>query len=110
MDAYIRNIIGFWQSFVYTPKDMFWGQLGGALEAIDCGTTFVLDHAHGNQSNDHGKCSTPMSRDSLEKDFDRFSDALDSPSSLVRNHCIWDSLHICIFSCPLLHQMGFKEL
>lgn len=46
--------IGFWQSHVYTPKDMFWGQLGGALEAINAGTTFVLDHAHGNQSNDHG--------------------------------------------------------
>ncbi|KAJ5018683.1 hypothetical protein K4K57_004146 [Colletotrichum sp. SAR 10_99] len=45
---------GFWQSYVYTPKDMFWGQLGGALEAIASGTTFVLDHAHGNQSNDHG--------------------------------------------------------
>ncbi|KAF5523930.1 5-methylthioadenosine/S-adenosylhomocysteine deaminase [Colletotrichum aenigma] len=46
---------GFWQSYVYTPKDMFWGQLGGALEAIASGTTFVLDHAHGNQSNDHAR-------------------------------------------------------
>ncbi|KAK7425522.1 hypothetical protein QQZ08_007963 [Neonectria magnoliae] len=44
---------GFWQSFAYTPQDMYWGQLGGALEAIDSGTTFVLDHAHGNQSNEH---------------------------------------------------------
>ncbi|KAK0367895.1 hypothetical protein CLIM01_14747 [Colletotrichum limetticola] len=44
---------GYWQSHVYSPKDMFWGQLGGALEAIDAGTTFVLDHAHGNQTNDH---------------------------------------------------------
>lgn len=34
---------------------MFWGQLGGALEAIDAGTTFVLDHAHGNQTNEHGR-------------------------------------------------------
>ncbi|KAH7142014.1 hypothetical protein EDB81DRAFT_691484 [Dactylonectria macrodidyma] len=44
---------GFWQSYAYTPQDMYWGQLGGALEAIDSGTTFVLDHAHGNQSNEH---------------------------------------------------------
>lgn len=34
---------------------MYWGQLGGALEAINSGTTFVLDHAHGNQTNDHGR-------------------------------------------------------
>lgn len=34
---------------------MYWGQLGGALEAINSGTTFVLDHAHGNQTNEHGK-------------------------------------------------------
>jgi hypothetical protein len=33
------------QSFSYTP-DIFWGQLGGCLEAIDAGTTFVVDHAH----------------------------------------------------------------
>lgn len=59
MEARTRYTVGFWQSYVYTPKDMFWGQLGGALEAIASGTTFVLDHAHGNQSNDHGKRSTP---------------------------------------------------
>lgn len=38
---------------------MYWGQLGGALEAINSGTTFVLDHAHGNQTNEHGKPSFP---------------------------------------------------
>ncbi|KAF4995338.1 hypothetical protein FDECE_12829 [Fusarium decemcellulare] len=46
-------VTGFWQSYAYKPRDMFWGQLGGALEAIDAGTTFVLDHAHGNQTNEH---------------------------------------------------------
>ncbi|KAF9881408.1 amidohydrolase [Colletotrichum karsti] len=30
----------------YTPEDAFWGELGGALEAIDGGTTTVVDHAH----------------------------------------------------------------
>ncbi|KAK2595685.1 hypothetical protein N8I77_013710 [Diaporthe amygdali] len=46
-------VTGFWQSHVYKPRDMYWGQLGGALEAINSGTTFVLDHAHGNQTNEH---------------------------------------------------------
>ncbi|RSL45179.1 hypothetical protein CEP51_016127 [Fusarium floridanum] len=46
-------VTGFWQSYAYKPRDMYWGQLGGALEAIDAGTTFVLDHAHGNQTNEH---------------------------------------------------------
>ncbi|KAH7116333.1 hypothetical protein EDB81DRAFT_916702 [Dactylonectria macrodidyma] len=44
---------GYWQSHVYTPQDMYWGQLGGAMEAIDAGTTFVLDHAHGNKTDEH---------------------------------------------------------
>ncbi|KAF7553059.1 hypothetical protein G7Z17_g3894 [Cylindrodendrum hubeiense] len=44
---------GYWQSHAYRPQDMFWGQLGGAMQAIDAGTTFVLDHAHGNQTNEH---------------------------------------------------------
>lgn len=53
--AKASNLSGFWQSHVYKPQDMYWGQLGGALEAINSGTTFVLDHAHGNQTNQHGE-------------------------------------------------------
>ncbi|KAL0944807.1 amidohydrolase family protein [Colletotrichum truncatum] len=30
----------------YTAEDAFWGELGGALEAIDGGTTTVVDHSH----------------------------------------------------------------
>ncbi len=41
------------QSISYTPEDIFWGQLGGCLEAIDAGTTFVVDHAHMTYSPDH---------------------------------------------------------
>ncbi|OBT53643.1 hypothetical protein VE04_06309, partial [Pseudogymnoascus sp. 24MN13] len=41
------------QSFNYTPEDMFWGQLGGCLEAIDAGTTFVLDHSHSIYTAEH---------------------------------------------------------
>lgn len=39
----------------FTPSDIFWGQLGGALEALDSGTTTVVDHAHMNYSESHCK-------------------------------------------------------
>jgi len=41
------------QSYSFTPKDIFWGQLGGCLEAIDAGTTTVVDHAHLTYSEEH---------------------------------------------------------
>lgn len=44
-------------SCFYTLEDTFYGQLGGALEAIDAGTTTVVDHATVNLSPDHGKLS-----------------------------------------------------
>jgi cytosine/adenosine deaminase-related metal-dependent hydrolase len=34
----------------YTAEDAFWGELAGALEAIDGGTTTVVDHSHANMS------------------------------------------------------------
>ncbi|KAL2867590.1 uncharacterized protein BJX67DRAFT_387828 [Aspergillus lucknowensis] len=39
----------------YTPRDVFWGQLSGLLEAVDAGTTTIVDHAHLNYSPDHSK-------------------------------------------------------
>ncbi|RHZ62452.1 uncharacterized protein CDV56_105925 [Aspergillus thermomutatus] len=41
---------GSMQAYNYTPEDIFWGQLGGCLEALDAGTTTVVDHAHMNYS------------------------------------------------------------
>jgi cytosine/adenosine deaminase-related metal-dependent hydrolase len=38
---------------LYSPQDIFWGELGGALESIDAGTTAVVDHAHMNYSTEH---------------------------------------------------------
>ncbi|KAF4452074.1 hypothetical protein F53441_5005 [Fusarium austroafricanum] len=35
------------QSFNFTSEDIFWGQLAGCLEALDAGTTCVVDNAHG---------------------------------------------------------------
>ncbi|KAF7298337.1 5-methylthioadenosine/S-adenosylhomocysteine deaminase n1 [Mycena kentingensis (nom. inval.)] len=38
---------------LFTPEDIFWGELGGCLEAIDGGTTMVVDHAHMTYSAEH---------------------------------------------------------
>lgn len=45
------------QSSNYTPEDIFWGELGGCLEALNAGTTTVVDHAHMNYSPAHSKLS-----------------------------------------------------
>ncbi|KAJ6608516.1 hypothetical protein B0H10DRAFT_2067845 [Mycena sp. CBHHK59/15] len=37
---------------MFTTDDVLWGQLGGCMEAIDAGTTTVVDHAHMNYSAD----------------------------------------------------------
>ncbi|KAL7949487.1 Metallo-dependent hydrolase [Trichoderma barbatum] len=41
------------QAYNYTPEDIFWGELGGCLEALNAGTTTVVDHAHMNYSPAH---------------------------------------------------------
>ncbi|KAI1502028.1 amidohydrolase [Biscogniauxia marginata] len=38
---------------LWTKEDLFWGQLAGALESIDAGTTTVIDHSSCNPSSDH---------------------------------------------------------
>lgn len=42
-------------STLYTVEDLFYGQLSGALESIDAGTTTVVDHSSCNSSPDHRK-------------------------------------------------------
>ncbi|RAL01340.1 Metallo-dependent hydrolase [Aspergillus ibericus CBS 121593] len=41
------------QQVNFTPEDIFWGELAGCLEALDAGTTTVVDHAHMNVSAAH---------------------------------------------------------
>ncbi|KAK4941642.1 hypothetical protein LTR10_018520 [Elasticomyces elasticus] len=41
---------GILQSSNYEPTDIFWGQLAGCMEAINAGTTTVVDHSHLNYS------------------------------------------------------------
>ena len=42
---------------LYTPSDAFWGQLGGALEALDAGTTTVVDHSSLNLSPEYPRAA-----------------------------------------------------
>lgn len=37
----------------YAPRDLFWGQLAGAMESVDAGTTTVVDHSHLNLGPDY---------------------------------------------------------
>lgn len=39
----------------YKPEDVFWGQLGGCLEALEAGTTTIVDHAHISYTPEHSK-------------------------------------------------------
>lgn len=48
-------VSGYMQRFSYEPEDTFWGQLSGALEALDSGTTFVLDHSQGAYTAEHAQ-------------------------------------------------------
>jgi cytosine/adenosine deaminase-related metal-dependent hydrolase len=53
------------QSSNYTREDLYWGQLGGCLEAINAGTTTVVDHSHVNTFQGAGKSGQPTGQ-SLE--------------------------------------------
>lgn len=48
----------------YEPEDAFWGELAGALEAIDGGTTTVVDHSSLNMGPEFRRFSSPpLTRD-----------------------------------------------
>ena len=40
---------------LFAPHDMYWGELSGALECIDAGTTTVVDHSHAVYSEEHAR-------------------------------------------------------
>ncbi|KAF4945652.1 hypothetical protein FGADI_11774 [Fusarium gaditjirri] len=44
-------------SHSYKPTDVFWGQLGGCLEALEAGTTTIVDHAHISYSPEHNNAA-----------------------------------------------------
>ncbi|KAF7362184.1 Metallo-dependent hydrolase [Mycena venus] len=44
---------GYVMASLFKADDVFWGELGGCLEALDGGVTTVVDHAHINNSAEH---------------------------------------------------------
>ncbi|KAM0545325.1 hypothetical protein ACHAPJ_011397 [Fusarium lateritium] len=44
-------------SHSYKTEDVFWGQLGGCLEALEAGTTTIVDHAHIAYSPEHNNAA-----------------------------------------------------
>lgn len=85
--------LGSMQAFNYTPTDVFWGQLGGCLEALDAGTTMVVDHAHMNYSPQHSKYICLLLAIQLALQLIKKPRHCGSRSFRV----IWHSLHIWVF-------------
>lgn len=44
---------GCYSGTFYGTRDLFWGQLAGAMESVDAGTTTVVDHSHINLGPDY---------------------------------------------------------
>jgi len=49
---------------VFTPEDIYIGQLFGVYESLNAGVTSIVDHAHGTFSPDHAEASFQASIDS----------------------------------------------
>ncbi|KAF4962234.1 hypothetical protein FSARC_9686 [Fusarium sarcochroum] len=54
---YMAPVSGNMASHSYKPEDVFWGQLGGCLEALEAGTTTLVDHAHVAYSPEHNNAA-----------------------------------------------------
>lgn len=50
---------GCYSGTFYSPADLFWGQLAGAMESVDAGTTTVVDHSHLNLGPDYRETEFP---------------------------------------------------
>lgn len=58
---------------IFTPEDIYLGQYVAALEAINAGTTTVLDHAHGSFSNAAADAAVDATVDSGIRSFYAFA-------------------------------------
>ena len=85
---------------LYTPGDVFWGELSGALESLDVGTTTLVDAAHMTYSIEHclqaasalessgvraTYCPAPSMR------FKQFSPTLEREPEMIPSW--WDSMY-----------------
>ncbi|KAF5672713.1 amidohydrolase family [Fusarium denticulatum] len=57
-------VTGNMMSYAYTPSDIYWGQLSGCLEALNAGTTTVLDHSHAGYTAEHVSSAVDATVDS----------------------------------------------
>lgn len=83
---------------LFTAEDTFYGQLGGCLEMIDCGTTTVADFAHINLTAEHSKLQRYLTG-SHELKLIRLQ-------RHIRDSCIRDTLQLRILrqSAPELND------
>lgn len=51
---------GCYSGTFYGTGDLFWGQLAGAMESVDAGTTTVVDHSHLNLRPDYREISSGL--------------------------------------------------
>ncbi|RKL43973.1 hypothetical protein BFJ70_g4285 [Fusarium oxysporum] len=56
--------LGNMMSYAYTTSDIYWGQLSGCLEAMNAGTTTVLDHSHAGYTAAHVSSAVDATIDS----------------------------------------------
>ncbi|KAI1338404.1 hypothetical protein F5Y15DRAFT_387076 [Xylariaceae sp. FL0016] len=61
---YLARYAGQHAAAIYTPEDIYLGQLAGLLEALNAGVTTTLDHAHHIWSKDHAKAGLDASIES----------------------------------------------
>jgi cytosine/adenosine deaminase-related metal-dependent hydrolase len=47
---------------LYSPEDLFWGELVGAMESIDVGTTTIVDHSSCNLGPEYRKFTISTSK------------------------------------------------
>ncbi|EWY79603.1 hypothetical protein FOYG_17238 [Fusarium oxysporum NRRL 32931] len=57
-------VTGNMMSYAYTTSDIYWGQLSGCLEAMNAGTTTVLDHSHAGYTAAHVSSAVDATIDS----------------------------------------------
>lgn len=88
---------------LYSPEDAFWGELSGAMEAVDAGTTSVVDHSSLNLGIEYRKKSIPFAfilsdTELRSTDFDQCPGNLWS-ASCVLSMCPEDDLRRRFSEC-----------
>lgn len=94
--------LGLLQGYNYRPDDVYLGQLGGCLEAIDAGTTFVLDHSHATYSQDHGKMKFRLLYSAAYPAKHDYT----SISSIEGNDDLGHPIRVCIRYTNASYQVG----